>query len=456
MSLKSDLLKADKKGLFKCDSYYDCYSTGFLPIDYLNAFRVVYMDENGQPTSKLMTGLMGGKFITIVGYSGTGKTTLAVQMAWSICNSYPEDADEETKRKFKENSMFIHVDVEHTATLARIRELTGASKFDVDNRIVLNNENTYIEDVMGMLDQICQAKEANPDEYTYSIDGRPFGVNKPVKVYVPTVFLIDSLPAFTSKNTDVSTLEGDMSVNREVKQISQFYTKCLGRMHKYNVSIIAINHIKSKIQTNLYEPDKPQLMLIKNGESLPRGQAPIFYAAYLFRISASGAKANFKTEEDDGFIGFKSYLLVAKTKTAFIGGNVPLMFNGKIGYDPINTLLALAMEYAINSGNKNKMVLKGAEAYPFARKDFRSKFLEDEMFRIAILNAIQPILDSFVGTTASINPEENSNFIPINQLVSVGEDGIVRANNIIETNTAKPSIVLVNENQDPIKVAKLT
>ena len=78
------------------------------------------------------------------------------------------------------------------------------------------------------------------------------------------------------------------------------------------------------------------------------------------------------------------------------------------------------------------------------------------MFRIAILNAIQPILDSFVGTTASINPEENSNFVPINQLVSVGEDGIVRANNIIETNTDKPSIVLVNENQDPIKVAKLT
>ena len=276
MGLKQDLLKADKKGLFKCDSYYDCYSTGFLPIDYLNAFRVNYMRADGQPDSKLMTGLMGGKFITIIGYSGTGKTTLADQIGWSICNSVPANADEETVRKFRENTMFIHVDVEHTATMSRIRELTGASQWDVDNRIILNNDNTYIEDVMAMIDQICQAKESNVDEYTYPVDGRPFGLDRPVKVYVPTVFLIDSLPAFTSKNADTSVLEGDMSANREVKQISQFYTKCLGRMQKYNITIIAINHIKSKIQINPYEPDKPQLMLIKNGESLPRGQAPIY------------------------------------------------------------------------------------------------------------------------------------------------------------------------------------
>ena len=155
MGLKQDLLKADKKGLFKCDSYYDCYSTGFLPIDYLNAFRVNYMRADGQPDSKLMTGLMGGKFITIIGYSGTGKTTLADQIGWSICNSVPANADEETVRKFRENTMFIHVDVEHTATMSRIRELTGASQWDVDNRIILDNDNTYIEDVMAMISDIA-------------------------------------------------------------------------------------------------------------------------------------------------------------------------------------------------------------------------------------------------------------------------------------------------------------
>ena len=453
MGLKQDLLKADKKGLFKCDSYYDCYSTGFLPIDYLNAFRVNYMREDGQPDTKLMTGLMGGKFITIIGYSGTGKTTLADQIGWSICNSVPANADEETVRKFKENTMFIHVDVEHTATMSRIKELTGASQWDVDNRIILDNDNTYIEDVMAMIDQICQAKESNVDEYTYPVDGRPFGLDRPVKVYVPTVFLIDSLPAFTSKNADTSVLEGDMSANREVKQISQFYTKCLGRMQKYNITIIAINHIKSKIQINPYEPDKPQLMLIKNGESLPRGQAPIYYAAYLFRISASGAKANFKNTEDDGYLGFKSYFQVTKTKTAFIGGNVPIIFNGQIGYDPITSLLALAMEYDMTSGNKNKMTIKGAEAYPFARKDFRMRFIEDEMFRLAIVNAIQPILDSFVGTTASLNPEANSNFIPINQLIQVDDKGIMSATNIIETNTTHPSLMVVDKYQDPTKIA---
>ena len=107
----------------------------------------------------------------------------------------------------------------------------------------------------------------------------------------------------------------------------------------------------------------------------------------------------------------------------------------------------------MTSGNKNKMTIKGAEAYPFARKDFRMKFIEDEMFRLAIVNAIQPILDSFVGTTASLNPEANSNFIPINQLIQVDEKGIMRATNIIETNTSHPSIMLVDKYQDPVKIS---
>ena len=441
MSLINDLKKSDKKGIFTSNNVYDTYSTGFLPLDYLTAFWLTY-EENGVKKKKLMKGLMGGKFITIIGYSGTGKTTLADQMAWSICNSYPDDASEETIRKFKENALMVHVDIEQTAIASRITNITGASKTDMENRIILDTEHLYIEDVMGMIDSICKAKEENPSEYMYDIDGAPFGLEKRAKVYVPTVFIIDSLPAFTSSNVNAETLEGDMSTNRDVKQISQFYMKLLGRINKYNITVIAINHIKSAIQINPYEPEKKQLMLVKKGESLPRGQAPAFYSMYYFRLDASGSKANMKSKDDDGYQGFIAYCQLAKTKSSFIGGVVPLVFNSENGYDPILTLLAFAMENHLYSGTRAGMTINGASAYKFKAKEFKTKFLEDEGFRLAIVNALTPALESLVGSVDETG-DGKGGFLPLNKLIGVNENGDMYARQLLDT--GEGSVIISSE-----------
>ena len=259
MSLISELKAKDKHGLFTSTDYFVNYQTGIPPIDFANGF--IY--ERADGTRVPVTGILGGTFITIIGISGSGKTTLGDQIAYNIIRPF-------------ENGLMIHFDVEKTALKNRIVEITGAQQDDP--RIILQKDNVAIEDVMDALDIICEEKERGGNEYKYELDNdiflNPDGTSQKVKVYVPTVFIIDSLPAFNSRNRKEDELEGQMSGGREASQISQFYTKCLNKMSKYNVTIIAINHIKSKVEINQFQQSLPQLMMLKQGESLPRGTAP--------------------------------------------------------------------------------------------------------------------------------------------------------------------------------------
>ena len=428
MGLLTELQRNDKKGLFKNNDIFAHYSTGYLPIDYLNAFTVDYLDENGKMQQDIAPGIIGGRFMTIVGYSGSGKTTLADQIAWNILNDYH---NEEQKKCFTENAIMWHFDIEQTALRPRICAITNTHPDEP--RISVVREHVSIEDVLEILDKICKAKEAGGDEFKYTIDGKWFG-GKPVKVYVPTVLILDSLPTFTSREVKSEELEGQMSTNREVGQISQFYSKCLFKMYKYNVTIIAINHIKTKLKINMYEPDKPQLMLLRDGESLPRGQAPIYLASSLFRLNASGAKANQYTIEDNGFAGFKAYLQVTKTKTSYIGGVTPLAFNEKIGYDPIYTLFEFAADKGMIDGRQPYLYIKGAEAYKFSKKTFRSRFIDDEMFRLSFMKALQPALESLISRQ-NIDVDETNpvEYLSMNKLLKVNENGELVPTGIVET-----------------------
>lgn len=430
MPLLDALRKTDKRGLFNNFNPFAIYGSGFPPLDYLNAMKYTWY-EDGQKKETYLKGLVGGRFMTIVGYSGTGKTTLADQIGWSICNSYPDD-DEEAKQKFKQNALMIHIDVEKTALKSRIFEITGADELTDGHRIIINSDNTYIEDVMTMIDSICKEKESGGDEYKYNIDGKIFGVNGPIKMYVPTVFVIDSLKVFTSSSINESELEGGMSTQHEVKDITQFYSKCISRMTKYNITIICTNHIQTKIKINPYEADKPQLMLLKDGEYLPRGQAQIYLSTYLFRLNSSMSKANTYTVDEYGFDGYRTVLQVTKTKTNFIGGKMTLAFNKAIGYDPVMTLYEFANDNGLIMGRNPYLYIAGMDAYKFARKDFRKKFLEDSSFANLMLQTLKPYLENLIATVSSSDVA-----IDGNKLFTIDTDGNVVPTGVVETGSGE-------------------
>ena len=420
MSLISALAAADKKGLFESTDYFANYSTGLLPIDFANGF--IYEKADGEKVP--ITGVLGGTFITIIGISGSGKTTLADQLAYQIIKPY-------------ENGLMIHFDVEKTALKNRIVEICGA-EFD-DPRIILQKESVAIEDVMDALDAICEEKERGGDIYKYELPNHLFTdkKGKPLKMYVPTVFIIDSLPAFNSRNRKEEELEGQMSGGREASQISQFYTKCLNKMSKYNVTIIAVNHIKSKVEINQFQQSLPQLMMLKQGESLPRGSAPIYYAQNIFRCNAT--KGNIYTLEDNGFEGFKCSVQIAKTKTSFIGSTVDVCFNKDTGFEPIYTLYEFGQQAGIIEGRNPNLYFKDAPNYKFSRKNFRQKFIENSEFRKNVYEAITPYLMALIGSK-TLTQKEKDRYVPLDALLAEDNGKVVQVYATPEDNTADPDI----------------
>ena len=442
------LAKNDKKGLFSTNDVFPNYSSGFDALDYMNAFYITYYDNEGNQHTDIVKGVIGGRFITIFGSPGTGKTTLADQIAWNIIGREQFNHITKTFEPLYSSGVYIHADIERTAIKQRILDYTHA-RYD-DRRLVINSENTTIEDIMDTVNTICDAKEAVGAAAMYEIDGKWFGKDK-VKVYQPTIITLDSLPSFVSKDMKIKELEGQTSTIRDVAQISQFYVKMLARMTKYNIIIIAINHLKPKPNMSMYDVPLPQLLMLKKDESLPRGQAPVYYASLCMRINQCSKGAMY-TVEDVGFDGFKATIQVAKTKTAFVGGAIPLAFNSAIGYDPVYSLLEFAIDANIVEGRQPYLYIKGAEAHKFSKRTFREKFIHDEMFAAAVYGALLPVLKALVGVKD--NSDNKTEYIPMSKLFITGSDGSLIPSGMVETDRGIEVYNAPSEVEDVIITSK--
>lgn len=215
--------------------------------------------------------------------------------------------------------------------------------------------------------------------------------------YVPTVFIIDSLPSFnSSENHTEEDLGTNMDAARAAKDITRFFTNCLGRMLRYNITILTINHIVPKVIADRFSPPPKGLMMLKPNESLNRGYAAQYYSQNYFRVE--GMKSNMYKREDVGFDGFKASIQIAKTKTAFVGSTVDACFNGEIGFDPIYSLFEYASTMGLIEGRNPFLYIHGCPEYKFSRKDFRMKFLGEKDFNNAFMSAILPYLEAMLGS----------------------------------------------------------
>lgn len=97
MSLMQELDAGDKKGLFKSNDSFVNYSTGILPLDYANGFWLTVDDGDGGIKQVPITGIIGGTFISVIGPTGSGKSTFADQVGYSIIKDF-------------EDGMLFHID----------------------------------------------------------------------------------------------------------------------------------------------------------------------------------------------------------------------------------------------------------------------------------------------------------------------------------------------------------
>lgn len=403
MAFWEELEQNDKKGLFKSDNNTVSYPTGITVLDYANGYWTTVTDENGEEKVIPVIGIQAGSLISIISEVGGGKSTLSTQIGWNIV------------KPFDDGLLYI-VDCEKTVIRRRVANLC---RCDYDEpRIKIAKNHTSIEDVLDAFKKVCDLKEASGKKMMYEVKGRSYG-EKSFWQYVPTVFIIDSLPSFNSSEYNVDDLGNNIDQMRASKDITRFYTNVLDRAWKYNVIFIVINHIRTNTNMNPYQtPPRGLLMLNPMTESLPRGSVAQFFSTTYFRIRTKKSAAY--CEDEDGFNGYKCEISLAKSKSNMVGTSFPVTFNLQKGFDPIYSIYEFANSLGLIKGRNPYLTIDGVDR-KFNRKEFVNLMTGDKLFRESVLTVLKPYFEGLLGSKEGlIRSTDEEIEIDLNNISDIG------------------------------------
>ena len=392
------LRKKDKKGLFTRTQTSISYPTRFAPFDYRNGYMVQVRDlQEKLVTQYPSVGIVGGSFNTFVGKAGSAKTTFVIQTAANIVRPF-------------ENAFVQHYDLEQATTYTRIKNVTGFTQEELDNKYNLKQERSYIEDIFDSIMEIANEKNDNRADYMYDT-GLKDEFNQPIKVFVPTVIILDSIPSATarpSKDENDIEMEGQMYTSRVARALAQFYKRLTPVIKEFNIIVFAINHINAKLEINPMVKTQAQVNYLKTDESLPGGNAPIYYAHNLVKFVTSGKR----TEDKHGFDGFDVRAEFIKSRTNKAGQSCQLVYNQEIGFDPIMTQYQFAEDNELVGGKNPYRYFNGFEDIKFDNRKFRKEFLENPALRRALYDVTVPKMEMMLSkvdpseTAEAMNDEE--------------------------------------------------
>ena len=351
-------------------------------------------------------GVVGGSFITLIGKSGTAKTAMACKMAANIVKPY-------------KNGLVIHFDLEGAMTLTRYRNLTNLTNKELNEHIILKSDRTYLENITDTIMAITQEKAKHKKDYTYTTEFKnEFG--EKMDLYVPTVFVIDSIPQLSMKpeQKKVKAKKGsgaeDYMVDnielgkntygmRVARDLTQFFKQYLSIIREYNITIISINHIHPKIQIdNPFAKSQAQVLYLNQDEQLPGGTATVYYANTIIKNVAIGkSKANI---EEDGYAGFTVKSEIIKSRTNISGVSVPLVYDQNTGFSNERSLLYYAKEElgVLNGGRRKSRYIGDNKDVRFDELNFVEEFKRPEVKQV-LMDAVQPHLEAMLFGTSDVS-----------------------------------------------------
>ena len=400
------LRENDQDNLFEQSNSLVPYKTGLDLLDYRLGYKLVAkdMDENIIGNHDAI-GVVGGSFITLIGKSGTAKTAMACKMAANIVKPY-------------KNGLVIHFDLEGAMTLTRYRNLTNLTNKELNEHIILKSDRTYLENITDTIMAITQEKAKHKKDYTYTTEFKnEFG--EKMDLYVPTVFVIDSIPQLSMKpeqkkvKAKKGSGEEDYMVDnielgkntyamRVARDLTQFFKQYLSIIREYNITIISINHIHPKIQIdNPFAKSQAQVLYLKQDEQLPGGTATVYYANTIIKNVAVGStKANI---EEDGYAGFTVKSEIIKSRTNISGVSVPLVYDQNTGFSNERSLLYYAKEELgiLNGGRRNSRYIGDNKDVRFDELNFVEEFKRPEVKQV-LMEAVQPHLEAMLFGTSDV------------------------------------------------------
>lgn len=407
--LLNRLRENDKEGLFDASPSVVCYPTGIPTLDYQLGYTLVSRDDDDNIIdSHDLVGLVGGSFVTVIGKSGTAKTALACKAAYNMVKEY-------------ENGLVMHYDLEQALNATRIKNLTGMTNREFLDHYVLKSSRSYIEDIFDTIMEIANEKQKHKKEYQYTTNFKDeFG--NPVVLYQPTVMIIDSIPVLAMRPdvkkvkakkgsgeddyvVEDQEMEGQTYALRVAKALSQFFRKLIPVIKEFNITIISINHINQKLEINPFAKTQAQVLYLKADESLPGGNAPIYFANTLIKHIAVGTtKANF---EDDGYAGFKVNAEIIKSRTNISGVKVPMVYDQNTGFSKERSLLAFAQELdLVNGSRKNARYLGDRDDVKFDEKRIVDEYRNRAEVREVFDEVLYPRLEKLLSRVGMNDQEQ--------------------------------------------------
>jgi RecA/RadA recombinase len=331
------------------ETRHPTYATGFHGMDYRNG----YIDDQGY----VQAGLDGGRILTLVGNSGTGKSTFGMQIAANMVKPF-------------ENGIILHYDFERATNKERFRKISGWSKAEVEAKYQHLNTEIYAETVFSAIRKTADLKLANFDKLKVAIKWDESG--KEIEWGLPpTVIFVDSLALMMPKKiTEEEELSGSMSASAVAKVNTAVLKRCMSPLQDGNIFLIIINHINKKIEINPMIKTQADVNYLKQDESLPGGKAAVYLANYLIKLVAS---KKLKKEEELGVDGFLVTGELIKSRSNAAGKTFVLVFDQANGMNAdLSAYVALKDAKKIGGAGRS-WYLENMPEVKFAQKDFLEK-----------------------------------------------------------------------------------
>jgi len=351
------------------------YSTGFLNFDFMNG-TVVHVRSEQRNHNYYSVGIQDGSLVMLIGRSGCGKTTWAVQTASNIIRPFA-------------TACIFHDDIEGGLTEYRKELLSGFHGEELKNRYISRNTGITAENFYERVKMIHDLKLNNREEYEYDtgcFDSRGERMFK----LEPTVYILDSVALLMpEKYTDEEELSGSMSSTAAAKTNSMSFKRIVPMLKAANIILLMINHINKAISINPMMKQKAQVSYLKQDESLPGGNTIVYLTNLLLRFDDN---SKFKEDEAFGIPGNLVDITLVKSRNNRAGKTCTLVFDQNRGFDPELSLFVML---------KNEKRINGAGAYlyigdrsdiKFSQKAFKSKLKENPELRQIFIKEVMDVL----------------------------------------------------------------
>lgn len=357
--------------------------------------KLIQMEDGVDADDYYALGCGEGNLITVVGDSGSGKSTFAMQIACNIVDPYEPG-----------QAWIEHFDEEEASSLERICMLHPSwSLKEAKAYYKLKESGMTVEKFYLYLQKIHDVKLSVFDKIAVTDDEYTDRNGTPIRYLPPTVVILDSLAVLQpNKIVEKNEMGTEMSTTGTARSFATLFRSIRRFLTKANIILIVVNHLLDDVKINMYEKDKRQVNYLPQGRTVYGGKTPVYLSNFVFVIEP-GTKM--KESEGFGFDGFINNITLAKNRSNKAGQKVATVFSQELGFSNIHTnYMYLKNECKAISGAGIGFYLKDLPEVKFSQKKLVETYNKKKQFREAFDDAVFDAYEKFIYVGDDVEDEE--------------------------------------------------